>query len=139
MKNFEIQNKFAEYCMALNITENKSLFAADGTYKSAAPGTYFVTATDIRLGQKWQIMRNGEHGSVSVVYGPCKSEQLFGYMEGVISCAISSKEDQMFSAIHSAEGRISTGAEVDQALSWLRDETIQIFKGITIYEPEGVV
>lgn len=178
MKNHEILSKFSEYCAALNLTQGRSLFLPDGKYELAVPGTVFLSQAP---GRMYSIMRNGDGGTVSPVYGHTTGDKVYGYMEGVIASiptietiktmgniiraldedgkycdywlndgdyvpaiedsATSARhyvakkvpEDQIYSAIHAAEGRISAGAEIDQAFDWLREEISSSLKGEIIY------
>ncbi len=42
--------------------------------------------------------------------------------------------DQVIEAVNSCEGRISCGADVDQAFQWLREELAQIAQGAALYD-----
>jgi phage terminase Nu1 subunit (DNA packaging protein) len=42
--------------------------------------------------------------------------------------------DQVIEAVNSCEGRISCGADSDQAFTWLREELAQIAAGVAVYD-----
>lgn len=43
-------------------------------------------------------------------------------------------EEQIIEAINSAEGRISTGTEIETAFNWLREELQEIMQGVKLYD-----
>ncbi len=85
MNRYEIKDMFSAYCKALNLTEGKNLHLPDGKYELAIPGTIFFSESGDSRHRTYAIMRNGENGTVSTIFGHCKGDRIFGYMEGIIS------------------------------------------------------
>lgn len=142
----ELNDKFIEYCKEFNLTIEQSHFE-EGKYITAQPGTVFLTSSDIRKGKTWAIYENLENGTFTHLYEYSSPDELFGYMEGMLTMLSEIKsdpapfglkimEDQIFSAINVAEGRESTGTEIEKVFLWLKDEVLQIFAGKILYDQE---
>lgn len=80
----ELNDKFIEYCKEFNLTIEQSRFE-DGKYITAQIGTVFLTQSDPRLGKKWAIFQNTENHGISLMYDHSSPDELFGYMEGMLT------------------------------------------------------
>lgn len=94
----ELNNKFIEYCKEFNLRIEQSNFKGEN-YISAAPGTVFLFAPNRQSGKA--IIENGENGTVHPLYGYCSADELFGYMEGMLTMLskISTQSGQVLKVI----------------------------------------
>lgn len=80
MKKKQLQQLFEQYCQQCNVATSRSHFE-DDKYVMAIPETIYLAQSDPRAGNNWAIMKNGDNGTVSVLYGYVPAAQMVGYLE----------------------------------------------------------
>lgn len=85
MKNHEILQKFSEYCIALNLTQDQSYDLPHGEKHLAVPGTVFLSHAPLTKHKTYAIMRNNDNGTATAIYGHTAGDKVYGYMEGVMA------------------------------------------------------
>ena len=89
MKQSVLKDKFQQYCNAIGAKIERSYFletpGTDKKYICATPGTLYLAQADARCrGNLWSIMKNGDNGTVSPVYGFVNISILYGYMDAIV-------------------------------------------------------
>ncbi len=86
MKQKILNDLFATYCNVLGITIDRSRFGKE-KYITANEGSCYLDRSDPRAGNTWAICRNGENGTIRIMYGYVSAQRMAGYLDAFIEMA----------------------------------------------------